>query len=104
MGEDLLVTVEGGKSHIGTLVLAQPYEKDGQVHATLSAINRLSHKDDVIASMYARAICEKTGRVTACAAGMHYDDYSSQKLEDIMAWVQADLEKTIKEIQEEASR
>lgn len=99
MGEDYLVRIEGGVSHIGTCVMAQPYRKDGTVHATLSVLNRISHKDDLVASLYAKALCEKTERCVVCVCGIHYNDYNEQTLQQVMDWVQTDLQQCLKSVE-----
>lgn len=101
MGEDWLITVEGGKSHIGSVILAQPYTKDGQVHVTLNILNRLSHKDDVIGTYYAKALCEAVNQAVVCVCGIHYDDFNAEKYEQIQNWVDNDIPAMLEEIQKQ---
>ncbi|MGN1405219.1 MAG: hypothetical protein ACI4WM_03040 [Erysipelotrichaceae bacterium] len=84
IGNDYLIVVEDGISHIGTTVMAVPYLKDGVAHATLSTINLTGHKDDEIATMYAKKLCELSGKVCVCICGVHFDNISEERISLIM--------------------
>lgn len=100
MGGDLLVRVEGGKSHIGCCVMAEPWEdREGGRHATLSTLSRLTHKDDVIASRYAKAICQKTGQTVVCVCGIHFDDFSEAMLSEILLEADRDIERILRDLE-----
>ena len=62
MGDDIVILLTGGVSHIGTHVTAIPYEKDGSWHVTLQTWNMISHKDDIL--------CKRAGFAHSSYRGM----------------------------------
>jgi hypothetical protein len=99
IGSDYLITFSGGQAHIGTCVMAVPYQKNGENKATLSVLNVPSHKDDVVASTYAKKLCELSGQVVICCGGIHYDNISSKQMQEVLTDIQQDLKKLEEEYQ-----
>lgn len=102
LGDDMQVCVYGGKrSHIGSVVVACPYQKDGEVHATCSSITLLEHKDDLVASMFAKKLATEFNTVVCTSCGIHYDNVTKDQLELIVANCQDLLKQLVKQIKEE---
>ena len=98
MGDDMLIVVTGGQEHIGTLVMAIPYQKENEVHVTCSCLNVLSHKDEDVARVYAKEYCLLSNHVTCCVCGIHYDNLSSDGIKEVMNWVKEDVKKMKEEV------
>lgn len=98
MGEDIVICVHGGISHIGGHVTAIPYQKKNEWHVTLNTFNLVSHKDDEIARLYAKALCEHTHHTVTCVCGIHYDEITGDQIKEIFSWVKQDIEEMIKEV------
>ena len=101
MGLDYVILVQGGKAHIGTSVVAVPYEKDGGWHVTLSTYNLTSHKDHIVAQQYAKALSLLTHHVTVCVCGIHFDAIQPETIDAILDWVKQDIEQMRKEFEHE---
>lgn len=101
LGQDLLISIIGGYAHIGSCVNAQAYLKNEEWHVTLNTWNRLSHKDDKIAQMYATAACLSTHNVVSCVCGIHYDDISKEEIQSIIDWCKNDIKEMEKELKNE---
>ena len=76
MGNDCLIALSGGDApHIGCAVMAIPRPSlTGQGRsATTSTLNRLGHKDDVVATRIAEQVAARLDCVVVCACGIHID-------------------------------
>lgn len=93
MGDDLVICIQNENGHIGSVVTGEPYVKNGKLHVTCNTFNRLSHKDDVIAMMYAKAAVIKYRCVVTCVCGIHLDDIDASEMQAIMSWCQDDIQK-----------
>lgn len=102
MGQDWLIRIEGGVSHIGAAALAQPYHHQGKFKASVSILTRLGHREDDIAARYARAVCEMTGRCVLAVCGIHYDEFDSETAIAVMDWVEEDLKNLLHEIEKQS--
>ena len=91
MGKDISVSIFGGDiPHIGSVVLAEPRPSltgKGQ-SVTSSVINRLGHKDEVIARDVADALAKKYGVAVLCACGIHIHHADQQDLKQIRELVE----------------
>ncbi|MFR9190881.1 MAG: hypothetical protein ACLVL7_12145 [Anaerotruncus massiliensis (ex Togo et al. 2019)] len=70
--EGLTVTVGGGRSHIGSVAIAQPRPSlrgDGSVSCTCSVWNQPGHKDEAVARPVAERLCRALNTVVVVTAG-----------------------------------
>ncbi len=85
-GEEYLVNVYGGeKPHIGSVVLAEPRDSltgEGR-SATSSVLNRIGHKDEYIARMFAEKIATEKNAATVCVAGVHMDQITKEQMQAV---------------------
>lgn len=93
MGKDLVILVDNENSHIGSVVVAFPYMKNGSVSSTYNVINTLSHKDDLIAIKYATRLSRIANCVVTCICGIHYDDFSEEVLKEVCDFVDEDIQR-----------
>jgi hypothetical protein len=86
MGDDVALAVYGGeRPHIGCTVLAVPRESltgTGR-SATMSTLNRMGHKDDVVATAVAQQVAARLDCAVSCSCGIHIDRASPQLIEAI---------------------
>ena len=101
MGDDIVILLTGGVSHIGTHVTAIPYEKDGSWHVTLQTWNMISHRDDILAIPYARELALLTHHTVVCVCGVHLDDITREEIEYISSWCEKDRKHMREEYQNE---
>ena len=76
MGDDLVVTLQGGDcGHVGSAAMALPRASLAGAgrSATVSTLNRLGHKDDYLANPLAHAISARLDCAVVCIAGVHVD-------------------------------
>lgn len=81
VGSDLLVTLTGGKAHIGAAALAYPDKETGRI--TASVLSAPGHKEEEIALDGAKTISRETNKTVLFAAGIHLDDISAEEIEEI---------------------
>lgn len=93
MGKDLVIHVQNENGHIGSVVIGQPYIKEGQVHVTCNTFNCLTHKDDAVASMYVKALVKKYQCTVTCICGIHLDSITKEEMSAIIEWVKKDIQK-----------
>jgi hypothetical protein len=77
-----MILVGGGKSHIGSVVFAQPRQsRSGRgISCTSQVLNASGHKDEVIARLFAEEICVATCEPVVCSVGIHVDSASSDDI------------------------
>lgn len=80
VGNDLIVVIEGGRSHIGAVAAGT---NCGGL-AVSSVLTVPGHRDDRIAKDAAERISKKLGRNCAVVAGVHYDDITPQEIKDVL--------------------
>lgn len=84
LGDHLMVCVSGGDApHIGSVVLAEPRPSlsgEGR-SATSSVLNRLGHKDELVARSLAENLSAKLDTVVCCVCGIHKDAPTPEDLE-----------------------
>lgn len=80
IGDDLLLVITGGQSHIGAVSAGT---KCGGL-PTSSVITMPGHRDDRIAKDAAERISKSLGCNCAVVAGVHYDDINPQEIKDIL--------------------
>ena len=95
LGADWLVTVTGGCApHIGSISAAR---WDGSA-PVLETVLLPTHRDDVVGSRFASALCHHLRTTVTVVCGIHYDGPSREDLktivtgtEDLLRQIQADL-------------
>ncbi len=90
--EGIILLVFGGKSHIGSVVLAEPRpSRTGRgASCTSHVLNRFGHKDEVVARMFAEGVCKARCEPVLCVCGIHLDNASKSDI--------SKLEKNAKEL------
>ncbi|MGM0771740.1 MAG: hypothetical protein ACQESU_09070 [Halobacteriota archaeon] len=83
IGEDLLVTLTGGKGHIGAVAVGYYDRIPG--HASSSVITLPSHRDDAIALDAARLISSITHSTTVFTAGIHFENITAEEIKEILS-------------------
>lgn len=93
MGKDLVICISNDSgAHIGSCVISEPYEKNGEIHVTSSIRNLPAHKEGEVALLYAEAAAGHLNRTVCCVCGIHYDNITEAELEAVREWCQKDLE------------
>lgn len=95
MGKDLVVTVQNENGHIGSVVTAYSYVKNGEVKVTLNMLNTLGHKDDEVAKRYAGTLAKFYNCTVTCICGIHLDDITKDEIVDIMEQITEDIQKCL---------
>lgn len=76
MGGDCVVMLRGGeRPHVGSVAMAVPRASLSGVgrSATVSTLNGVGHKDDLLANPIAHAVASRLGCTAVCVAGVHVD-------------------------------
>lgn len=84
LDEGLTVTVGGGRSHVGSVAIAQPRPSlrgDGTVSCTCSVWNQLGHKDEAVARPIAERLCRALNAVVVVSAGVHLTGADAAQIE-----------------------
>jgi gallate decarboxylase subunit D len=87
MGNDLLVAINGGRSHIGAIGLAQPrpsLRDSSGTSSTSSVLTMLGHKEDDLVKMVSERISSHTGRLTVVVAGVHFDELQAAHVQLVL--------------------
>lgn len=87
IGEDYLITVSGGKAHIGSCVLAVPrpsLSDPEEPGCTSSIINVTGHKDELICRKLAESICLRNRRTVVCTGGFHIDNLEEKGIREVL--------------------
>lgn len=77
IGEDLLVTITGGKAHIGATALGT---NCGGL-ASSSVITTPGHRDDRVAKTAAEKLAKALGRNVTVVSGIHYDHITKEEID-----------------------
>lgn len=88
VGADLVLVVEGGRAHIGSVVLAAPRESlrgDGTPSATSSVLNLPAHKDEVLLRPLAERLSALSGRAACALGGVHLEPFDEDALREVTA-------------------
>lgn len=88
IGQDLLVSVEGGqKPHIGCVIQSVPRPSltgDGSYSATSSVLNLTGHKDEYLCRKFSEQICAACQTTVVCTGGVHIDQITKEEICEIM--------------------
>ena len=79
IGDDLLITLTGGKEHIGAAALA--YADSGRT--TVSVMTAPGHKEEEIAMRGAKIISKALNKTVLFSAGIHLDQISKNEIYEI---------------------
>lgn len=83
IGEDLVVTLTGGKGHVGAVAVGYYDRIPG--HASSSVITLPSHRDDAIALDAARLISSVTHSTTVFTAGIHFENITDEEIKEVLS-------------------
>ncbi len=100
MGEDYTVTICGGtRPHVGSAVMAQsrPSLTGQGVSVTSSVLNRIGHKDETIARLFAEKIAVKQNCTVVCTCGIHLDSVTQEQLDSIQETCRTLLDRILEE-------
>jgi len=98
IGNDLLIAIYGGdEHHIGGVATAYPTESHYRAATTVSVstITLPGHKDYVVANSAAEKICKALEVPTIVTVGIHYDNATSNEIEEIISVVNALVDEII---------
>jgi len=80
VGRDLLVTITGGRAHVGAVAVGI---KTGGM-ATSSVITVPAHREDRVVNGAAEKLARALGRTVVVVAGIHYDDMGQDEITDTL--------------------
>ena len=80
VGGDLLVTITGGRAHIGAAAVG--IKTEGM--ATASVITVPAHREDRVVKDAAEKLAKVLDRTVVVVAGIHYDDMSQDEIMDTL--------------------
>jgi hypothetical protein len=80
MGKDLLVTIIGGRGHIGAAAVGI---KVGGI-ATSSVITVPAHREDRVVKDAAEKLAKKLDKTVVVVAGIHYDDITKDEIAEAL--------------------
>ncbi len=92
VGKDLLVIITGGNKHIGGVSLVD--------NGGILSIIKQGHKDDIISSMVAPIIYEKTKKDTLVICGIHLDNITKDGIDILINNARICTDKLLKAIDE----
>lgn len=102
IGEDLLLSVEGGQQpHIGCVIQSVPRPSltgDGSCSATSSVLNLTGHKDEYLCRKLSEQICAACQTTVVCTGGVHIDQITKEEIADILQAVEEIGETVISKI------
>lgn len=101
IGNDLVITLAGGRRHVGAVAVGQYDEKSG--HASASVITLPGHRDDEIALYGARRISACTKTATVFIVGIHLDDITANEITEIVDLSKRMINRLIDSLKERVS-
>ena len=107
IGQDLLVAIWGGRSHIGAVAVAQPRPslKDQSLRsATASVFCYPGHKDDIVAKEAAEKISSALNTNVTVTTGIHWDDIDEEGIKAVIKNSRQLITMIIKEITTQESK
>jgi gallate decarboxylase subunit D len=87
IGDDILVAIWGGRSHIGAVGIAQPrpsLRDKGKISATASVFCFLGHKEDLVVREAAERISSALNANVVVTAGIHWGDIDTAGITCVM--------------------
>jgi hypothetical protein len=83
IGKDFLLTLAGGREHIGAVAVGIFDEKSQM--ASSSVITAPGHREDQLALLGARLVSKATKKTTVLIAGIHRDNINSKEIKKIVS-------------------
>ena len=100
MGEDYLLSIQGGRAHIGAVAMAQPRPSladEKRLSATASVFCYVGHKEDALVKRVSEKLAAALGTRVVVAAGLHWDDITPDEIEQVVRNVDALVELVLNE-------
>lgn len=87
VGDDVVVLVNGGEFHVGSVAIGLPrpsLEDPGRVSSTTSIFNIVGHKDDFLAKPLADELAAETERTIVVVAGFHLPGITPTEINEVL--------------------
>ena len=83
IGEDYLLTLTGGREHVGAVAIGLFDEKSQR--ASSSVITMPGHREEQLALQGARQVSRATRKTSVFVVGIHQDNISPEEIRDIVS-------------------
>jgi hypothetical protein len=83
IGDDYLLTLTGGREHVGAVAIGLFDEKSQR--ASSSVITLPGHREEQLALQGARQVSRATRKTTVFVAGIHQDNISPEEITDVVS-------------------
>jgi hypothetical protein len=83
IGEDYLLTLTGGREHVGAVAVGLFDEKSQRTSS--SVITMPGHREEQLALDGARQVSRATGKTSVFVAGIHQDNISPEEIRGIVS-------------------
>lgn len=83
VGDDYLLTLTGGREHVGAVGVGHFDEKSRR--ASSSVLTMPGHREEQLALQGARQVSRATQKTTVFVAGIHQDDISPEEIKDVVS-------------------
>ncbi|HWQ44419.1 MAG TPA: hypothetical protein VN373_01995 [Methanosarcina barkeri] len=83
IGEDYLLTLTGGREHVGAVAIGLFDEKSQRTSS--SVITMPGHREEQLALNGARQVSRATGKTSVFIAGIHQDNISPEEIRGIVS-------------------
>ena len=83
VGNDYLLTLTGGREHIGAVAIGIFDEKSQR--ASSSVVTMPGHREEQLALEGARQVSRATKKTTVFVAGIHQDDINPEEIKNIVS-------------------
>ena len=90
IGDDYLLTLTGGREHIGAVAIGLFDEKSQR--ASSSVVTLPGHREEQLALQGARQVSKTTKKTTVFVAGIHQDNISPEEIKDIVSTAEGIVE------------
>lgn len=82
IGKDYLVTITGGKKHIGSVGVGAFHKESGRGYS--SVITFPGHKDDRLAKKSSEEIAKKVKKNIVVVSGFHLENITQSEIDEVM--------------------
>ncbi len=83
IGEDYLLTLTGGREHVGAVAIGL-FDENSQ-RASSSVITMPGHREEQLALNGAKQVSRATKKTSVFVAGIHQDDITPEEIRDIVS-------------------